>query len=532
MKRFLSVVLLVLLITTATFGSNTVSVSIPEFDVKVNGQLIDTEHSQYPVIRYKGITYFPMTSDYLAGIGLSLKWSQEDGLSISQSGTVGNFKQNFLGTANTLGSKHYAQLVEFPIKVNGKHIDNSAEEYPILLYKDITYFPMTWRFAVTEFGWQTKWDSNTGFEIHIKEGNYQEKENKETPTQDEIDVITDYKSLDDYTRRSNPARIGDEVNVTTTTWDNKTFNSTFMLSEIIRGDKAWEMISEANMFNDAPEEGYEYILAKFSVEHYDGNDENIQFELSGYDFTLVSDSGKDYENASVVEPKPSLDAKLYQGASNEGYVSFLVSKSDLKPLITYEKDSDGSGGVWFRGYSSIEDEPEEKNNQTDKATYIKKPYMLESDFSKRSNPVQHGDEVDVITTTLNNTVFNSTFMLSDIIRGEKAWQMISDANMFNDTPEEGYEYMLVKFSVNHYDGSDANIQFDLSNYDFTLVSESGKDYENASIVEPDPSLDAMLYQGASHEGYVAFQVAKTDLKPLIVYDKSYDGSGGVWFIGY
>ena len=82
---------------------------------KINGQLIDTEHSQYPVIRYKGITYFPMTSDYLTGIGLSLEWSQEDGLNVSQSGTVGNFKQNFLGAINTLGSKQYAKLVDFPM---------------------------------------------------------------------------------------------------------------------------------------------------------------------------------------------------------------------------------------------------------------------------------------------------------------------------------------------------------------------------------------------------------------------------------
>lgn len=154
--------------TTTTSKSNFVIITIPEYDVTVNGELIDTLHSQYPVIAYKNITYFPMTSDYLAGIGLDLKFSSLEGLKINVKNEVGALNQSFLGTYNILGSEHNAQLVPFDVEVNGKKIENDNEDYPVLLYKDITYFPMTWRFSVTEFGWTTKWSEESGFGIIVE----------------------------------------------------------------------------------------------------------------------------------------------------------------------------------------------------------------------------------------------------------------------------------------------------------------------------------------------------------------------------
>ena len=142
-------------------------VTIPEFNVTVNDVLIDTEHSQYPVITFKGITYFPMTSDYLSGIGLGLNFSATEGLKINMKSDITDLEQNFLGAKNTLGSIQKAQVAPFAIEVNGKEIKNTYEEFPVLLYKNITYFPMTWRFAVTEFGWKTSWSDESGFNIAI-----------------------------------------------------------------------------------------------------------------------------------------------------------------------------------------------------------------------------------------------------------------------------------------------------------------------------------------------------------------------------
>lgn len=151
--------------------------------------------------------------------------------------------------------------------------------------------------------------------------------------------------------RKNPAGINDVISIHTETIDKKTFDSTIVLESIIRGSDAWNMISAANMFNSKPEDGYEIILAKFSFKVNKSSNEDVQFDLNPYDFKLVSSDGKDYDFYSCVLPSPTLQAKLYQGASNEGWVAFKVKVNDLRPLIVYSKSYDGTGGVWFKGYT-------------------------------------------------------------------------------------------------------------------------------------------------------------------------------------
>ena len=65
MKKILvSVLVLLSCLSVVSFGSSEVDITIPEFDITVNGVVIDTLHSQYPVIVYNNITYFPKIADY------------------------------------------------------------------------------------------------------------------------------------------------------------------------------------------------------------------------------------------------------------------------------------------------------------------------------------------------------------------------------------------------------------------------------------------------------------------------------------
>ncbi|SHE89321.1 protein of unknown function [Caldanaerobius fijiensis DSM 17918] len=125
--------------------------------------------------------------------------------------------------------------------------------------------------------------------------------------------------------------------------------------------------------------------------------------------------------------------------------------------------------------------------------------------------------------------YKAKVTVTDIIRGEEAWKMVENANMFNEPPKDGYEYLLAKIKFELIDAQNA---YDLSQASFKLVSEKGKVYDTPLIVAPDPSIDTSLYKGASHEGWVAFQVEKTDLHPVITFGRKYDGSGGIWFKAY
>ena len=167
-KQLCSAVLaLGLLVPTATpaiAASSNVNVSLPSFDVTLNGTEIDNDYSQYPLIVYKDITYFPMTYYDCRFLGLETGWTDaKTGLFIDTTGIQGAYHPYTQKSKNAKSAK--AQIASFPITVNGKAIDNSKEEHPLLLFRDVTYFPMTWRFCVDEFNWQYSFTTADGLII-------------------------------------------------------------------------------------------------------------------------------------------------------------------------------------------------------------------------------------------------------------------------------------------------------------------------------------------------------------------------------
>lgn len=144
---------------------NEVSVSIPAYHVQVNGVEIDNKHHRYPMISYKNITYVPMTWNYTQALGLSINFDNVKGLEIAQSSTNAALQQE-LDANNDFSKTYTAVIPSYDIYVNRRWIDNTKEQYPILNFRDITYFPLTWAFAVTEFGWQLEFSQETGFKIN------------------------------------------------------------------------------------------------------------------------------------------------------------------------------------------------------------------------------------------------------------------------------------------------------------------------------------------------------------------------------
>lgn len=164
-----------------------VNANLPGFKVTLNGTKVDNTSSKYPLIVYKDITYFPMTYNTSRFLGIETNWTQNTGLTINQTGIDGPF--DFYNT-NTKNAKNYPVGVpEFNIKVNGKNVVNKNEEYPLLIFRDVTYFPMTWRFCVEEFGWQYSFSDKDGLTISSvnkkKEEPKKEEPKKEKPKEEE-----------------------------------------------------------------------------------------------------------------------------------------------------------------------------------------------------------------------------------------------------------------------------------------------------------------------------------------------------------
>lgn len=156
-------------VSASAAAGKKVSVSLPRFSVTLNGTAMDSKKEQYPLIVYKNITYFPMTYNHTRFLGLDTLWENKSGLTIEKA--KGKWDYQGYPTSRINPSSQLASIPTFPVRVNGKIVDNSKEEYPLLSFRNITYFPLTWKYAVSEFGWDYKYDDKDGLVITSKNQN-------------------------------------------------------------------------------------------------------------------------------------------------------------------------------------------------------------------------------------------------------------------------------------------------------------------------------------------------------------------------
>ena len=96
MKRnllsFVLAVILVMGMAAMAYGAQegrSAGVALPEFKVTINGEEVNNSNSQYPLIVYKDITYFPMTYNDCRFLGLESYWKgNAEGLFIETTGVT------------------------------------------------------------------------------------------------------------------------------------------------------------------------------------------------------------------------------------------------------------------------------------------------------------------------------------------------------------------------------------------------------------------------------------------------------------
>jgi hypothetical protein len=130
--------------------------------VAVNGIALDSLSAAYPLLRLRGMYYFPMTYHLARLLGLRTYFSPAQGLSVVRVGGVGEFVPDE-GSMNRLPSVPVTAPT-FPVVLNGRRVDTAAEAWPLLCYGGVTYFPLTERFT-REFGWTVAGESSTKLTI-------------------------------------------------------------------------------------------------------------------------------------------------------------------------------------------------------------------------------------------------------------------------------------------------------------------------------------------------------------------------------
>ena len=138
--------------------------SVVTAPVTLNGQKIDNRSAQYPLLLYKNITYFPMTYHLSRFLGVTTEWDNSARvLHIGVTGERGPYVPD-AGHGSKKGSVAPV-CPQYRILINGAEVNNAVETHPILNYKGVTYFPLTYHFAKDTFGWQYQWDAENGLRI-------------------------------------------------------------------------------------------------------------------------------------------------------------------------------------------------------------------------------------------------------------------------------------------------------------------------------------------------------------------------------
>lgn len=136
--------------------------------ITLNEQIIDNESAKYPFLLYRNITYVPMTYHLCRFLGLETNWDDSArALSIEKASRTFPYVPDADGN-NKTGEAVAVSAVSYPVMIDGISSDQFDSTWPLLNYKGITYFPLTWEYAVTMFGWNYKWDAVNGLEIRSK----------------------------------------------------------------------------------------------------------------------------------------------------------------------------------------------------------------------------------------------------------------------------------------------------------------------------------------------------------------------------
>jgi len=124
------------------------------------------------------------------------------------------------------------------------------------------------------------------------------------------------------------------------------------------------------------------------------------------------------------------------------------------------------------------------------------------------------DMSETVTVKYGGNTLEITVL--DVERGEKVWEEIYAANMFNDEPKQGFEYLLTKIRVAYTSGESST---HISEFDFKAYAE-GVGYNPSWQILPDdkPEFEGVnLLPGGQTEGWICFEVPQYK-QVLIAYE--------------
>src|SRR5579872_546067 len=136
------------------------------------------------------------------------------------------------------------------------------------------------------------------------------------------------------------------------------YDAKITILEVIRGEKALDLVRHAGASNPAPKAGSDYVLARIRFQFSArAVPEDHDYTLNSSQFTAMSAGGVTYPAPVLAVPvQPALHATLRSGQSTEGWIVLQVPHADVAPLMLFTADVGSTfhegGGSLFRLYET------------------------------------------------------------------------------------------------------------------------------------------------------------------------------------
>jgi hypothetical protein len=317
------------------------------------------------------------------------------------------------------------------------------------------------------------------------------------PPTPELTVTPEPVVLAEGASRQNPAPLNTEFRGKT--W-------AFAITNVIRGSEANALIAEANMFNDAPAEGFEYVLATVKVTNIATEDKAENVMLATY-IRLTGSRNQLYNMANVVEPT-QLEGDVFPNGSVEGQIAFEVPSDETNLMFVLNEAFAFGPALYVEYDAGASMVPDSSIAMTDTQIGLSRDTPAKFDDMLVINPV--------------------AFRIDQIVRGADAAKMVEDANQFNDPPAEGMEYVCIKITLKYLgDGQpDSTYSTALASNEFRLIGSQNVLYDVPTVVEPLPQFSDMdansVYAGGVISGWIVREVPAGESRLLLQYQPQFD----------
>ena len=151
----------------------------------------------------------------------------------------------------------------------------------------------------------------------------------------------------------------------------------------------------------------------------------------------------------------------------------------------------------------------------------------ESEYGKRSNPVPLGEWTSIEESLYDDdenaldAVLN--LRITDVIRGEEAFEVLKNENQFNEEAPEGHEWVIVSLEAKLIEGSE-DFPFTVVPW-FSIIDSTGSEVsqDDWGTLDGDEYGYVDLFEGGETSGRYVFYTLEGD-DTLLSYEQFLEGS--------